>query len=234
MSIWFEAPAWFMVAWLGIGVLWIVAVHLRDRRKAAALAARRPAVRTMSAGGGVSTPFNLTVYERNIFGLRQQGDVVMFGPSGRQVAAAALFPLAGLTAVWVGSRVHPAGSVLIGVSACAAAASAFGITALRVRVRLTHEDLRMRGRVTKTRRFDWNEIEDVRCELAPANVQWRAGPATSAVVGVVQVHAKAPIPIPGFRCLAWAGEGENDNLAETHAKVNVVRRYRESIPPSPS
>jgi hypothetical protein len=106
--------------------------------------------------------------------------------------------------------------------------SVYGLAGLRVRVWLSLDALTMRGRFTRMRRLPWDQVEVVTTQVKAAAVQQRGG-STNAVVGVVQLPQRPPVPIPGFRCLEWAEENEIDRQAVTYSKVAIVSRYRQSL-----
>ncbi|MGB8857991.1 MAG: hypothetical protein WCC60_01980, partial [Ilumatobacteraceae bacterium] len=201
-----DPPAWFLLVWLALGATSLATRILLDRRSAV-----RTPPRPEETAGWQPTPFSLTVYERNIFGVRQVGDTVVFGPSGRQVAGAALLPLVAVIAAGSVAATDPAQWVLLLTSVGTGAAIVFGLAGLRVRVWLSLADMAFRSRFGRLRRFAWTEVDGVRAELRSANVQLR-GSSSFAAVGVVRAIGERAMDLPGFRCIAWVDEEGRDEL----------------------
>lgn len=223
-----DTPAWFVGAWLATGLLFVVVTRLLDHRRLSALAAVRPTAHPADLDGWTPRPFSLSVHERNIFGVHHVDQVISFGPSGRQVAAAILMPCGAAAVFIVAARGNPAGWVRVVVGLVSFTGAAFGVSGLRCRVWLSATDVMLRRRRPGVRRILWNEIEDVRCELEPVKVQ-AYGPTSMAMSAVLQPVGHASIPLPSFRCLAWADTDQPDPVAVTSAKVGIVRRYRECV-----
>lgn len=221
-------PSWFVVAWIALFVVWLPTSLILDRRRTAALVAARRPLAPSTVTWAPST-FALSVQERAIFGVHQTGNVVTFGPSGRQIAAAGLLPAVASTGAALALTLHIHSWAVVLVVVLSMSCTVYGLAGIRVRVWLTPDALLVRHRTSRVRTIPWVEVEAVRCELEPATVQSRGGPTTLAVVGVVQVCGLAPRQIPGFRCLSWASVNEIDDLAVTYAKVAIIHRYRQCI-----
>ena len=218
-----DVPALFLALWVALGAAWVVVRILLDRRQAV----RTPS-RSAEASGWQPTDFSLTVYERNIFGVRQLGDAVVFGPSGRQIAAGALLPLISVISVGVVAGVDPRPWVMVLTIAGAGAAFVIGLAGFRVRVWVSLADIAFRSRFGRLRRFAWAEVEDVRVEIRPASAELR-GSSSAVAIGVMCAAGERPLDLPGFRCIAWVDDDGRDELAVTEAKVKIVRRYRECL-----
>jgi hypothetical protein len=122
-------PAWFVPLWLALGAGWVVIrIHL-DRKHAV----RTPS-RSAAAPGWQPSPFSLSDYERNLFGVRQLGDLVVFGPSGRQIASGTLLQFISVSVRGGIASLNPRLWVTLLTMACGVAAFVIGLACFRVRV----------------------------------------------------------------------------------------------------
>ncbi len=216
-------PVWFSVVWLALGAAWVI-IRIRSDRRRALRAPSTPVVAT----GWRASPFSLNVYEQNIFGVRQLGDSVVFEPSGRQVVAGTLVPVVSTVAVAVVASAHPRPWLLVAAIACGSAAFVYALAGFRVRVCVSPVDIAIRRRFGGERCFAWAAVHDVRVEIRATNGQLR-GSSTSVAVGVMHAVGQRPFDLPGFRCIAWVDDDGRDDLTVAAAKVEIVRRYRESL-----
>ena len=216
-----DLPTWFWIVWLCGLVVWIVFSIVNHK------AAPRATAVTVEQDAWTPQPFELTVHERVIVGVEQLDQSVIFGPSGRQMAAAFGLPVVALVAAGAVAILGPTRWIVLLVLLGSSGLVVYALAGTRVRVWLTPSGVTIRDRFSRQRTFPWRAVIDVRTVMRPsAQVD---GTSNSAAVGVATIAGERDTDLPGFRCIAWVNEVGMDDLAVTHAKVAIVRRYRERL-----